>query len=586
MKSKLQDQTKTVKNLFLAFVLFLGMGLGNKALACTANFTYTTGLNGLVNFTSTSVGVNIATRYQWDANDGSGLANTGATNTYSHYYLANGTYHVLLYIYDSLLSCSDSIRLAITVSNVSAFPCQLSTSFTSVNGLDGQVTFTSTSQHTNANTLYFWNFGDGSPRIQGHDTITHKYIYSRWYGVWLVTQDTGNAYCIDSNAISIDVTNSDSNICSMTHPNFTYTLGPNGQVNFTSTSIVYGNPTFVWNPGDGSPEVNKGRDSIGFNHYYQSNGTFNAWLILNSDSACADSIMIPITVSNVSAYPCNMVAGFNMVHDSNGTEEFISTTTDTIPGNSQYYWNPGDGSGVVLGTSHYTHTYNFIGNYNPTLTVRNTGAYFCQDSITQSLNIWNRDSLKAHFVYAADSNFPGQYDFTSTSQGTNNNTYYRWTPGDGDPADSGIGMTTYTHTYFSNGPDSANLTIWYTIPPIIRGERVGGTIHYSESSFTLLIHVNTATGVTSVQNAAPKFELYPNPNNGQFKLTLNNLPKNQKAQISITNLLGETIYTLPFQVIGSNFAQDINIQGISAGMYFVKVVTANKVFTSRMVISK
>src|SRR6185312_17172254 len=97
-------------------------------------------------------------------------------------------------------------------------------------------------------------------------------------------------------------------------------------------------------------------------------------------------------------------------------------------------------------------------------------------------------------------------DFTSTSQGTNNNTYYRWTPGDGDPADSGIGMTTYTHTHFTNGPDSANLTIWYTIPPIIRGERVGGTIHYSESSFTLLIHVNTATGVTSVQNAAPKLD--------------------------------------------------------------------------------
>jgi hypothetical protein len=373
----------------------------------------------------------------------------------------------------------------------------------------------------------------------------------------------------------------------MTHPYFTYTLGPNGQVNFTSTSLVHDNPIYVWNPGDGSPEVNKGRDSINFTHYYQTNGTFNAWLILNSDSACADSIMFPITISNVSAYPCNMVAGFTMVRDSDGTETFISTTTDTIYGNSQYYWNPGDGSGTVLGTSHYTHTYNFIGNYNTTLTVRNTGSYFCQDSITQAVNIWNRDSLKAHFVYVADTIFPGQYDFTSTSQGTNNNTYYKWTPGDGSPADSGIGMTTYAHTYFSNGPDSANLTIWYTIPPHALGNRFeGGEIHYSESSFTLLIHINTVTGVTTVQNTTPKFELYPNPNSGEFKLSLTNLQKNQKAQISITNLLGETIYTLPLEIMSANFAQDINIQGIAAGMYFVKVVTANKVFTSRMVISK
>jgi len=587
MKTKLQHQTKTVKSLFLALFVVIGMGLSNKALACTASFTYTNGLNGLVHFTSTSVGVNVGTAYYWNTDDGNGLISTGNTNTYNHYFLANGTYNVLIYIYDSLGNCNDSVRQAVIVSNVTQ-PCNLSASGTYSNGLAGQATLTSTSQHTNANTLYFWNFGDGSPRVQGHDTITHKYIYNGWYTAWIVIQDTGNAYCIDSNIIYVNIGNADSNACSQTHPYFTYTNGLNGQVNFTSTSIVVGLTQYIWNPGDGSGSVYSGYYGTTFSHFYQTNGTFNAYLRLIADSSngCTDSIILPVTVSNVTQ-PCNMVAGFNMVRDSNGTETFISTTTDTVYGNSQYYWDPGDGSGVVLGTSHFTHTYPFINTYYPTLTVRNSGNYFCQDSITQALNIWNRDSLVARFVYVSDSSNAGQYDFTSTSLGTNNNTYYKWTPGDGDPADSGIGMTTYTHIYLHNGPYSAILTIWYTIPPIVRGNnRVGGQIHYSESSYTLVINVNTATGVTSVTNTTGEFKLYPNPNSGQFKLALSNLPLNQKGEISITNLLGEAIYSTPVETTGSKFTQDINLQGTPAGMYFVKVVTGSQVYTTRLVITK
>jgi len=590
MKSKLQHQTKTVKTLFLAFAFLIGMGLSNKALACAASFTYTTGVNGLVHFTSTSGGVGPTTGYTWNPGDGNGFVfnGYGNSNTYSYYYQANGTYTAMLCIYDSLNSCNDTARVSVTVSNVTQ-PCNLSASGTANIGGDGQVKFTSTSLNTNANTLYFWNFGDGSPRVQGKDTITHKYTYSNFYTVWIVIQDTGNAYCIDSNVIYINVTNGDSNMCSQTHPYFTYTNGLNGQVNFTSTSLVYNNPAYVWNPGDGSGPVNLGYNGTSYSHFYQTNGTFNAYLTLVGDSnnGCIDSIILPVTVSNVSGHPCNMVAGFTMIHDSNGTEEFVSTSTDTIYGNSQYFWDPGDGSGVVQGTSHFTHTYNFIGYYNPSLTVEDTGVYSCQASSWDTLNIWNRDSLQARFVYVADSGNVGQYDFTSTSLGTNQNTYYKWTPGDGSPADSGLGMNTYTHVYSNNGPYSATLTVWYTVVPHVLGQRAeAGSPHISESSYTLVVNVNTATGIASVVNNGAEFSLYPNPNNGQFKLQLTNLPESEKAEVSITNLLGEVIYQNTATATGINFMQDINLQGTPAGMYFVKVVTAGKVFTSRVVIAK
>src|SRR5581483_8398449 len=202
MKTNPLNLKQIAKKLLYTIIFLAGISYYSKA--CTANFTYTTGVNGQVNFTSTSTGVSAYTEYNWDANDGSGLVSTGLTNTYHHTYIANGTYQVLLYIYDSLAVCNDSIRLSVTVSNVTT-PCTLHAGASATNGLAGQVLLTSTSLNTNANTLYFWTPGDGSPRVQWNDTLTHKYIYNGFYAATITVEDTGNAFCIDSNQVFIYV---------------------------------------------------------------------------------------------------------------------------------------------------------------------------------------------------------------------------------------------------------------------------------------------------------------------------------------------------------------------------------------------
>ncbi len=494
--------------------------------------------------------------------------------------------HVHLLASDS--SCTDTITLPVVVSNV-AYPCTLNANFTVSYGAHGAVTFTSTSTGTYGFTQYYWNPGDGSGRVSGSTVYNHTYTYKGNYTVYLTLVDTGIAYCMDSIPVNINVINADSNAwyCHLS-TSFTYTLGANGNVTFTSTSSgFYGNDSLYWTPGDGSPVsvYDAYAAYTGYNHAYTANGTYNVKLLIvgNDSGTCMDSMIVPVTITNVNAVePCTLSANFSITYNPDGNVTLTSTSTGTYA-NTMYYWNPGDGSPTVLGTNSFNYTYSFLGNYNATLILRDTGAGFCNDSITLPVNVTNRDSLSASFTYTNDSLAPGEYLFTSTSRGTDANTYFKWTPGDGDPADSGIGMTYYTHTYSVNGPYSATLTIWYTILP----HRRAGMTHYDESSYTQVINVNTVTGVASISGDKGQFNLYPNPSNGQFRIALSDMPaQSQNVEVEISNILGETIYTTNYSASNNQLTKDISMQNAPAGLYFVRILTGDKVYTAKMVIGK
>jgi PKD repeat protein len=583
MKTTTQRLKTAGRKLLQAFVLISCIGLfSNMASACSATFTYTTGANGLVNFTSSVTGFT-SPIYWWNPGDGKGNMYTANP---SHTYITNGTFNVTLYVTDS--TCMDTITLPVTVTNVTN-PCLISPSFTTSFGSHGAVTFTSTSTGTNINTVYFWDPGDGSGRVSGGTVFNHTYTYKGSYTVWLTLQDTTNLICIDSVPAYITVTNADSNSYGCTlSTNFTYTIGANGNVSFTSTSTgVTSANTTMWNPGDGSGASSYGYYNASYNHTYIKNGTFNVELYITTDSTwCSDSITIPVTITNVDTLePCTLSPSFNITYDSSGQVTFTSTSTGTYA-NTLYYWNPGDGSPTQLGSSVFTYTYPFIGNYTCTLILKDTGAGYCLDSVSNPLYVYNKDSLQASFIYTADSIASGTYYFTSTSLGTNANTYYKWNAGDGSPADSGLGMTTYTHTYYVNGPYSATLTIWYTILPKALTHKVISFNHFDESSYTLVINVNNVTGIANLQDESGNYTLYPNPSNGQFRVSITGLSQSQNAKIDVLNILGENVYSTTAEASGSSFNKDINMQNAPAGLYFVRITTQNGVYTTKLIIGR
>jgi hypothetical protein len=578
-------KTLTFKTLLKALMLIVGIGIFNAGMAqCAANFTYSMGLNGHVAFTSTSTWSTGIPTYVWNPGDGSGNQYTDVT-TFNYTYTVNGTFNAkLILLVDSGSTCSDTVSTPVTVSNVTT-PCTLHAGANSSTGAHGAASFSSTSTGTNANTLYYWTAGDGSPRVQGTSTFNYTYKYSGGYYAWLTVEDTGAAYCIDSTSVWVNITNADSNSCGLV-ANFTYSIGLNGHVTFTSTSTMISGDTngiiCHWSFGV-TPDSSNNSPAT---NIFTANGTYNITLIATYGAYCVDSITIPVTVTNVTT-PCTLSANFTEANSATtGVATFTSTSTGT---NSQteYWWNPGDGSPTVLGGTPYNYTYTANGSYTAKLIVRDTGTQYCVDSISLPIvNISNVDPLVASFtqVNLSDSIGSYRYMFTSTSTGVNGVTMYLWNPGDTTAADSGVGMTTYYHQYKDSGAHTATLSIWFTVYPKIKPHGTMGYTRYDFSTYSQTIDVGgKPTGIATITGGASGLSLYPTPNNGQFRLSVSNIASGN-ADIEIINVLGETLYKGMTQVSNGKLQQDINLNAPN-GSYFVRVVTEGKVYIGRTVIS-
>jgi PKD repeat protein len=547
-----------------------------RSMACSASFGYTPGLNGHSSFNSTSTGFGSGVRYSWNAGDGSGWQSGNVV--FNHTYITNNTFTVKLAANDS--TCYDTATMVITISNVSS-PCTLHSSYTYTVAPYGFVNFTSTSTGTASYTQYYWKPGDSSQTIHGASTFTHQYAHPGMYLAWLTLIDTGSNYCTDSIENWVDVTTVDTNYCHI-HANFSYTAGSNGQITFTNTSTgasIY--DSYSWSFGDTSG------NSYGIGpvtHTYLFNGTYNVMLVVRADTSmggCYDSITIPVTVTNA----CNLQASFVITYDTNNDNGQVLLTSTTNGANlgSQYYWTPGDGSPTVLGNDTITFWYPFNGTYTASLVVVNSSG--CKDSTSMLVTVTEKDSLQACFTYVSDTLHSGGYIFTSCSRGVNGDTYYKWTPGDGDPSDSGLGMTSYTHIYSSNGPYSATLTIWYTVLPTIKHRNSATNGRFDLSSYTLVIHVSTATGIQSLSDNSI-YTVYPNPNDGSFHIAVNGLSQDKNAEIRISDMMGQVIYQSNAAVNGGNSLSDVTLHNAANGVYLLQVITNGNTYTTRIAIQK
>ncbi len=91
-----------------------------------------------------------------------------------------------------------------------------------------------------------------------------------------------------------------------------------------------------------------------------------------------------------------------------------------------------------------------------------------------------------------------------------------------------------------------------------------------------------------VQLLLSSFTLYPNPSDGWFMVELelqNNF--SGTASLVVANTLGQNIFKQEIPVTGGRLTEKLYLgKEISAGMYVVKVIVDNEVFTAQMVINK
>jgi len=327
----------------------------NSICNLAANFTYTMGANGLVNFISTSIGTNSFTNYRWTFGNGIVLSGNNMTST-AQTYTANGTYVVTLKDSTSNPACVSQISQTINIGNV-VNPCNLSANFSRA-GTNGVFNFNNTSTGTSAGVTYLWNFGDAT--TSSSVSPSHAYTNAGNYTVTLSANNNYSYSCVSTKTTVISVS-----ICSLAS-NFTHTVGANGLVNFSSTSTGTNALTgYSWNFGDG----NNG-NGANTSHVY-NNGNYIATLNAVNYSvnpSCSDTSSHAITVNTNTC-----IANANFSIAPTATAQYWNVIPAAPANVSSAIWTWGDGSSS--NTLYTSHQYSAAGTYSICLTVAvNCGA--------------------------------------------------------------------------------------------------------------------------------------------------------------------------------------------------------------------
>ena len=319
---------------------------------CALNpaFSYSMGLNGVVNFISISTGTVPSTTYLW--NFGDGITSPGGTSI-THTYSTNGTYSVTLFATNASSTCiGDSTQIIIITNAVPA--CTLNAAFSYSSSQGGATYFGSTSTGTIPGSQYAWSYGDGN---YGTGTASsHTYSNNTSYTVELAVTNSTN--CVDTQSTVITVTNAI--VPCLLNASYTHTVGMGGIVSFNDASSgTNSNTVYYWDFGDGVYST-----SAAPSHTYLFSGSYIVMLrvVDGNNISCRDSSLYSI---NVTGIPCTANAAFNL---SAGNQPQYWNATPVYPWNvtgAVWYW----GDGTFASGLYTSHTYSVSGSYNICLTV-------------------------------------------------------------------------------------------------------------------------------------------------------------------------------------------------------------------------
>jgi len=79
------------------------------------------------------------------------------------------------------------------------------------------------------------------------------------------------------------------------------------------------------------------------------------------------------------------------------------------------------------------------------------------------------------------------------------------------------------------------------------------------------------------------FGIYPNPTNGQFTISYSS-NQNEKTYIKVMDLSGRVIFDESLNMVSGVNKQDLNLLGLSSGMYFIELNTSGNHLTQKLII--
>jgi Zn-dependent metalloprotease len=436
----------------------------------------------------------------------------------------------------------------------------------------------------NPPTSWLWNFGDGNTSTDtlpihqyeeegvydvsllvcnalGCDSIVQEQIIVVSYCDTLTITDTGYSFFDNCNGLLYDqggVTDDYNN-----NSDYTITIAPVG-----ATTVTLTVHSFQLQPGfdflrvyDGldvsAPLLNSLTGSLSAGFSITSTGNAMTLHFTSNSALTFDGFELEWTCNGGVLPPGE--ASFLADQDQD-CSNMISFEASPI-GTFNYNWDFGDGNSTTTNTSFLTYNYQTAGTYTVSLEVSNAvGSSTFEEMVTITdipftldADI-SADTVDINEVFTMDAII----DITSAS--------YTWIPQVGDT------LSGASESYFYT--EMGDYIIYLEVTD------ADGCMMYVEKP----IHVTSTVGSEEIP-VIERFQVIPNPSNGQFTLTLG-FSETKNADIVLFNTLGQIIHKEALGTIDS-INKDLDFNQLPGGIYFLSVITdRGAVGVQRLVIQK
>lgn len=115
-------------------------------------------------------------------------------------------------------------------------------------------------------------------------------------------------------------------------------------------------------------------------------------------------------------------------------------------------------------------------------------------------------------------------------------------------------------------------------------EVTAGEISCVSPQTMVSVAVDPCIGIDEGADLSEQFNVYPNPNNGQFTFDFT-VPGTADFNLSVVDMMGKTIYDEGFKRVTGEFRKDMDFQGVAPGIYFVKVDIAGETYFKKLIIN-
>ncbi len=265
--------------------------------------------------------------------------------------------------------------------------------------------------------------------------------------------------------------------------------------------------------------------------------------------------------------PSTLVANFSadVTGGCAGMEVHFS---DASMGATSWNWTFPGGTPETSTDQNPTVVYNTIGSFDVILEISD-GTNSTSMTKSNYISVYEIPAQAGPISGNQEVGLGNTEDYTCADLG--NCTYYDWVLTPSGAGAMTINMNTVTIVWSDTWTGTASLKV--------AGGNDCGQGDYS-SDFE--IEVLDYTGID--ETGGSNIQLYPNPNNGQFVLSLNAL-QSTTWELKIMNALGISVYDKTLEVNGSH-TENINLSNLAEGVYYVYLKSNENTIIRKVVVKK